>query len=85
MQFNTLPFVECAENGAVISTWKVEPSGDYSKDCVTGRHYFEQLLRAIETNGNILLLSRVIEGQVKAGQWGGIEIGFNQAMAERVL
>jgi len=85
MQFNTLPFVKCDETGHVISTWTVESSGDYSKDCATGRHHFDQLLRAIDASGNLLLLSRVIEGQVKAGHWSGIEIGFTQAMAERVL
>ena len=47
--------------------------------------HFDQLLRAIDASGNLLLLSRVIEGQVKAGHWSGIEIGFTQAMAERVL
>lgn len=34
---------------------------------------------------NPTFLARVISAQVRGGVWEGVEIGFTQAMAERLL
>ena len=84
MRFKHLPFVQATGDGQITSTWSVQPSGDYALDCATGREHFHQLLGAMTEDGTALHLSRVIEGQVRSGQWSGVEVGFHAAMAEQM-
>jgi hypothetical protein len=85
MNFEKLPFVKVAENGRVVDTWDVTPSGDYTADCLTGVKYFRELMLVMTVTTNPLLLSRVLHGQAaKHAQWGGIEAGFHAALADEV-
>lgn len=83
MEFINLPFVQMGENGVIVSTWTPEDLPLYHEATALGRSYFEQLLPLIEDNG--VLLSRVIEGQVKRGRWGGVETGFHAALTEHLI
>lgn len=85
MKFTALPFVVLAPNGAVTSNWAVTPTGDHQKDCHTGRQYFGLLNAVMRREDNPALLGRVLEGQVQAGRWTGIEIGFAAAAAEAAM
>lgn len=79
-----LPFVSNA-NGR-LSLWEVASSGEYSADCATGRRHFSQLHRLMRDTDNPLLLARVLAEQAtKKETWGGVEVGFHAAMAERLL
>ena len=82
MRFNILPFVESDSKGNVTSTWKVQPTGDHGKDCLIGRQYLGLLRASMRREDNPALLGRVVEGQMAAGIWSGIEIGFHAALAE---
>jgi len=85
MKFEALPFVKCDESGRVVDTWAVKQGSDQSENCALGRQYFRSLLMLMHITGNMLLLSRVIEGQAKKyGDWGGIEVGFHAAMSDEL-
>ncbi|EGL63598.1 hypothetical protein AGRO_3667 [Agrobacterium sp. ATCC 31749] len=78
--FEQLPFV--ASDTGRIQPWAPVRTDDYQADCDTGRLYFTQLRSVMTATENPLHLSRVLQAQVEAGKWEGVEIGFAQAMAE---
>lgn len=80
MSFEQLPFV--ASDAGRLHPWTPRRSDDYHADCNTGRLYFTQLHSLMTATDNPLHLSRVLQAQVEAGRWEGVEIGFAQAMAE---
>lgn len=80
MSFEQLPFV--ASNEGRLHPWTPVRTNDYQADCDTGRLYFTQLRSVMTATENPLHLSRVLQAQVEAGKWEGVEIGFAQAMAE---
>lgn len=87
MEFAELSFTGLDTSGEYpkVMPWNPRRTGDHGKDCAIGRAYFEELLQHMEQKGNPLLLLRVINAQVQAGTWESIEIGFTQAMSERLL
>ena len=56
--------------------WMPKRTGVYSVDTVTGRACFEELRQFIEATGNTSLLARVMQAQVRHGEWDAVEIGF---------
>jgi hypothetical protein len=69
------------------STWAVKPTGDYCKDCETGRRYAIEFLRSCDgTLGWSTLLTQVVGDMIRAGPDGnwpsgrakinGIVVGF---------
>jgi hypothetical protein len=73
------------------STWTVKPTGDYAKDCETGRAYAVAFLESCDgTNGWSSLLQQIVADMVRAGPCGtfadghpkvnGIVIGFMGAI-----
>lgn len=85
MDFTDLPFVTVGDNGSIQDTWNVSPTGDFARDCATGRKYFQMLQMVMNITGNPVFLVRVIEGQGKKfASWGGIETGFFAAMADEL-
>lgn len=85
-KFDQLPFVRVHANGDIQSTWDVEKhrTEDHAKDCEIGRKFCMATIMLIAMTGNPLYLSRVIQGQVRAGKWEAIEIGFAQQLSEEV-
>ena len=64
-----------------LSTWAVEPSGDYAADCETGRHYAYAFLRSCDgTAGWAAILPQIVADIARAGQVNGIVIGFMGAI-----
>lgn len=64
--------------------WMPKRTGDYATDTAVGRACFEELRQFIETTGNTSLLARVMQAQVRHGEWDAVEIGFALAMADRL-
>jgi len=71
----------------IHSTWAVKPTGDYSKDCETGRAYAIAFLESCDgTYGWCSLLPQIVADMIRAGPCGttangepkvsGIVIGF---------
>lgn len=86
MRFRKLPFVQSDGNGQITSTWAVTACGDYAEDCATGRKYFRDLLLEMNLSSNQQLLPRVLRGQAMVlDKWGGIEVGFHQALSIELL
>ncbi|MGA1831653.1 hypothetical protein [Rhizobium wenxiniae] len=83
VNFEQLPFVATVDGR--LSCWVPERSGDYETDCISGRRYFTRLLDLMRRTDNPLLLSRVMHAQVTTGQWEAVEIGFAQAMSEKIM
>lgn len=87
MKFETLSFVDVREVDGFpkIDAWKPERTDDYTKDCAKGRAYFSELYGLLLDSGNPTFLSRVLAAQVRGGKWEAVEIGFTQAMAEKLM
>jgi len=87
MTFTDLAFVSVdgPDDRPVENAWSPLRSGNFEKDCATGRRYFSELYRLMKSNDNPMYLSRVLAAQARAGKWEGVEIGFAQAMAEQLL
>lgn len=84
--FEDLSFVGVDTTGEYPKAlaWNPTRSGDYAKDCETGRSHFKELQDLMGSESNPLFLCRVLRAQVEGGKWEAIEIGFAQAMAERL-
>jgi hypothetical protein len=78
-----MPFFDRAS----LCTWKVQPTGNYSNDCVTGRVYALEFLRSCDGSaGWSTLLAQIASDMVRDGPYGtypngepkmsGIVIGF---------
>lgn len=87
MSFEQLSFVGKDTSGEYprVLPWAPARTGDYPTDCARGRAYFAELHDCTMTTGNPTLLSRVLSAQIKGGEWGAVEIGFAQAMAEKII
>lgn len=87
MNFSELAFVSTDNSGeqSKIKPWNPRRTGDYAKDCALGRDYFDELYRIMVRNDEPLLLNRVLADQVRGGVWDGVEIGFSQAMSDKLI
>lgn len=86
MKFEELSFVGFDKTGEYtkVKPWSPTRSGDYATDCARGRAYFIELCALMLEAANPTFLCRVLHAQVQGGEWGGVEIGFAQAMSERI-
>lgn len=84
---NKLSFVEIDVDNPIrqVRTWQPKRTNDYAQDCALGREMFNETLERMKQTGNVYILSRIIEGQVDAGVFDGVEIGFHQALTEKLL
>jgi len=75
-----LPFIK--KNNNKIVFWSVRPSGDYAKDCRTGREYGELALEhMVEADFSPLLTWCIMDMPRKKG-CSGIEVGFIEFFVE---
>ena len=81
---SSLPFVVC-EPGHPARLWVVEPSGDWTTDCTTGRTHAAALIAFMAVDGNTQQLGHVIRAIGQAGQWTGVEVGFYQGLADAAV
>lgn len=87
MAFNKLTFVGIDSSGEYPKPmpWNPQRTGDYTEDCQAGRAYFHELLDFMQREANPTFLSRVLSAQAQGGKWEAVEIGFSQAMSEKLL
>ena len=65
--------------GGGFSYWVVKPSGDYVRDCATGRDYAQELLPHLKYHGGISLLGHIVLDMIRSGKHEedrGLVIGF---------
>jgi hypothetical protein len=74
-----LPFVTRA------SLWQPATTGNWAEDNATGREHAEALLHLIAETNTHPMLGQVVQAIAKSGQWGGVEVGFFQRIAERAV
>ena len=58
------------------SMWSPERSGNYARDCATGRLYASELAEYVRLTGRLHTMSFVAQAIAASGEWGGVEIGF---------
>jgi hypothetical protein len=75
-----LPFIK--KNHDQILFWSVEPSGDYVKDCQTGREYAAMALKHMKQADFGPLLTWCIMYMPRKKNCSGIEVGFLEFFAE---
>ncbi|TGT90903.1 MULTISPECIES: hypothetical protein [unclassified Mesorhizobium] len=87
MKFEELTFVGIDSSGEFPKPlpWNPKRTGNYSEDCATGRECFRELHEFMLMCDNPSFLVRVLSAQVQGGTWEGVEIGFSQAMSEKLF
>ena len=65
--------------------WSVNPTGNWGADCETGRKCANTLMDLMSVEQAPNLLGSVTEAMIKKGAYGGIEVGFLQAIGELVV
>lgn len=78
-----LPFV-VVRVGLPTNLWRVEPSGDYAKDCALGASHADALLEHMDVNENPSLLGMVAREAARA-DWTGVQVGFFHRIAEKAV
>ncbi len=81
IQTQPLPFVKKNENS--IHFWNVKPSGDYVKDCETGRSYARVAFEHMKRTDFIALFTWCVMDMPAREHCSGIEVGFLEYFAER--
>lgn len=84
MQLRGLSFVE-GEVDHGLDMWSVQESGLYVRDNQMGRAYADELIAAMSHMSNLCLLTQVSRVILKKGRFGGVEVGFSQRIAERLI
>ena len=64
--------------------WAIEATGDYAADNAAGRAAAAELTRVMFFSDAPFLLGHVVKAMIAKGRFGGVEIGFCHAVAERV-
>jgi hypothetical protein len=75
-----LPFIK--QNDGQIVFWSVRPSGDYAKDCRTGREYGALALEHMVKADFSPFLTWCIMDMPRKKDCSGIEVGFLEFFAE---
>ena len=65
--------------------WTPVITGDWSRDCATGRAAAAELTRVMATLESPFMLGYVLRRMVEKGVWGGCEVGFAHEIAERTM
>ena len=78
-----LPFIKMKNDQVVF--WSVNPTGDYEKDCKTGRKYGALALDHMVKADFSPLLTWCIMGMPRRGNCSGIEIGFLEYFSKVVV
>ena len=79
-EISNLPFIK--RNNDQIVFWSVTPSGDYVKDCTTGREFGALALDHMVEADFAPLLTWCISDMPPHKDWSGIEIGFLEFFSE---
>ena len=81
-----LPFVKKRTKGMERNHfWSVEPTGDFTKDCQTGRAYGALALEFMKKKNMRSLLTWVVLDMPRSGESSGIEIGFLSVIATAAI
>jgi hypothetical protein len=62
--------------------WLPDRSGSYSTQCERGRSYASALMATICDDDLTPRFGAVLRAMVEGGEWGAVEIGFAQQIAE---
>ena len=79
-EITTLPFIKKKNDQIVF--WSVNPSGDYDKDCKTGREYAFLALDHMVKADFAPLLTWCIMEMPRKENCSGIEVGFLEIFSE---
>jgi hypothetical protein len=80
---STLSFADQA--GSEINLWAPTETGDWATDTATGRTYAAELIDVMRTNEAPMLLGHVAKAIAARSKHGGVEVGFFQLIAEKLL
>jgi hypothetical protein len=71
--------------GSEINLWAPTETGDWATDTATGRTYASELISVMRDNEAPMLLGHVGKAISVRGKHGGVEVGFFQQIAEKLL
>jgi hypothetical protein len=81
---SSLAFVE-VKDGAISVMWKPEVSGDFEKDCAKGREYAQEYAGYLQSpDASPGSLNQIVKAMPRH-KMGGVEIGFFQALAGKLM
>jgi hypothetical protein len=80
IEVTKLPFVKKGQKGNCL--WSVEPTGNYTEDCLTGSRYAALALEYMKGKDRGHLLNECVKGMIRKGEISGIEVGFLTFMGE---
>lgn len=78
-----LPFVQDTPGSARVF-WKVQPTGDYAKDCETGRGYARATRDYLLDGGAPSVLGQIASA-MPPRPWSGVETGYFQGIASAAM
>ena len=76
--FRDLPFIAAGK-------WAPGAAGSYVKDCQLGRAHAQLMLDLIRETRSPTIYPAVARCMTMSGQFGGVEVGFTQRVAEELL
>ena len=86
-----LPQTSCVRHvndpqyGTVIDYWVPVRTGDWARDNALGRSYARHEIQAMQKSGSTIRLVAIMRAIVSKGHYDGVEAGFVQEVASRVL
>lgn len=83
MENTDLPFIKKEKDSIVF--WSVKPSGDFDKDCQTGREFAILALHHMRQADFLPLLTWCIMDMPRKEDCSGIEVGFLEFIAEAAV
>lgn len=80
-----LSFATYSADGRVACYWAPKASGDWAADNAAGRAYAAEAIHHISANDATPVLGFIMKAMVSRGEFGGVEAGFSQRMAQRAV
>lgn len=75
---------DCLPGKTTQDFWDIEASGEWADDNRHGREFADQFLKLL-TPERPFLLGRTVQSMIEKGRWSGVECGFWQHVAERLI
>jgi hypothetical protein len=85
LKMKTDPAFFDRRNGKLISVWAIQPTGDWEKDCKTGRKHATSYLQYLRTpDASPGLLMQIVKAMPRQDM-SGVECGFFHAISETAM
>lgn len=80
-----LSFATYSTEGDITDIWTPESSGDWATDTAKGKAYAAEAVRHMFFHDMTPVLGFIIKAMIGRGQFGGVEAGFCQGIADNAV